>query len=189
MTKQAEEPSEKVPFSSRTTKGLRHDFEVEMAKRGIRVKEFALEEALRLWLASGQLPTQKPHSTGTSKEQPQIVSESDSDVLKHTSCTTDELAHVARLLKVLRSPKPHLPDAIKMNLEQFSDLHEAWIRDVARNEALPGERNRMEGLDGTDDFIDRAHGEIEEATRGLGEGGTASDERTRPRSGKKSKLG
>lgn len=87
----------------------------------------------RLWLAaSGQLPTQKDSgSTGTSKPvgETQIVSESDQGVLKHTSCTPDEFAHVARLLTVLRSSKPHLPDAIKMNLEQFSDLHEAWSRE------------------------------------------------------------
>lgn len=147
------------------------------------------------YLASGQTPTEKGGTGITSRVgRNHSIGKSDSDVLKLTSCTPQELEQVERLLKILRSPKPHLSDAIRLNLEQFSDLHEAWSRerahdDIAEPETGAGERGGVEGTDGTDDFIERAHREIADATQGIGEGGTAGDERTRPRRRKKSKLG
>ena len=44
--------NEKVPFSSRLPAKLRTDFEIEARKRGIRVIEVALQQAIEAWIGA-----------------------------------------------------------------------------------------------------------------------------------------
>lgn len=117
----------------RCSEALHKKIRVAAAAREISMQdlvEIAVETEL-----SGQTPA-KNHSTGTAKPVvgKQGMVKSDQEVLKHTSCTPQELALVELLLTVLRSPKPHLSDAIRFNLEQFADLHEAWTRERKNDE-------------------------------------------------------
>jgi hypothetical protein len=88
-----------------------------------------------------------------------------------------ESRHVERLIRILRSPRPGLPDAIISNLNQFDfarEMHERYVDSDAAGAAAPDKAERTGKPGGAYAALERSQKSIDEQLKRAGELGSGS---------------